>query len=174
MMAPPSQSPSRWRVSVIDRIPLEPCLPQPGARSRRLARRIVVYKGTLNLARRQLRAGRYRLSPCEPRLWCCTSKLLLAWQKLKSPLCIPWRGPTPRLLEERRAIEGQLNLQPDQVMFYRTDDCTNSSHQADSVLFVHGIAESGVAWQAWVQHFTPEYRVISIDLPWVRQVDTDA
>ena len=60
-------------------------------------------------------------------------------------------------------MEGRLTLQAGQVMFYRIDECVDSSPQAESVLFVHGIGESGAAWAAWVPHFTPWYRLIRID-----------
>lgn len=60
-------------------------------------------------------------------------------------------------------MEGRLQLQHDQTMFYRIDECAESSRPADSVIFVHGIGESGAAWAAWVPHLAAWYRLIRID-----------
>jgi pimeloyl-ACP methyl ester carboxylesterase len=49
-------------------------------------------------------------------------------------------------------------------IFYTLDDCTDPWRQAQTILFVHGLAESGEAWRGWVPYFTRRYRVARIDL----------
>ena len=49
-------------------------------------------------------------------------------------------------------------------IFYTIDDYTDPWRKAETVLFVHGLAESGEAWRAWVPHFARRYRVVRIDL----------
>ncbi len=49
-------------------------------------------------------------------------------------------------------------------IFYTIDDYTDPWRKAETVLFVHGLAESGEAWRAWVPHFARHYRVVRIDL----------
>lgn len=49
-------------------------------------------------------------------------------------------------------------------IFYTIDDYTDPWRKPETVLFVHGLAESGEAWRAWVPHFARRYRVVRIDL----------
>lgn len=49
-------------------------------------------------------------------------------------------------------------------LFYTIDDYTDPWRSAPTVLFVHGLAESGEAWRAWVPHFARRYRVVRLDL----------
>ena len=49
-------------------------------------------------------------------------------------------------------------------LFYTIDDYTDPWRPAPTVLFVHGLAESGEAWRAWAPHFARRYRVVRIDL----------
>lgn len=49
-------------------------------------------------------------------------------------------------------------------LFYTVDDFTDPWRKSDTVLFVHGLAESGEAWRAWVPHFMGKFRVVRIDL----------
>lgn len=49
-------------------------------------------------------------------------------------------------------------------LFYTVDDCTDPWRKPETLLFVHGLAESGAAWRAWVPHFMRRYRVVRIDL----------
>ena len=49
-------------------------------------------------------------------------------------------------------------------IFYTIDDYTDPWLKAETVLFVHGLAESGEAWRAWVPHFARHYRVVRLDL----------
>ena len=43
------------------------------------------------------------------------------------------------------------------------DDFTDPWTQPETVLLVHGLAESGQAWRAWVPHLARRWRVIRID-----------
>jgi pimeloyl-ACP methyl ester carboxylesterase len=49
-------------------------------------------------------------------------------------------------------------------LFYTIDDYTDPWMDAPTALFVHGLAESGEAWRAWVPHFARRYRVVRVDL----------
>jgi pimeloyl-ACP methyl ester carboxylesterase len=49
-------------------------------------------------------------------------------------------------------------------LHYVVDDFTDAWRSADTVLFVHGLAESTEAWRAWVPHFARRFRVVRIDL----------
>jgi 3-oxoadipate enol-lactonase len=49
-------------------------------------------------------------------------------------------------------------------IFYTVDDCTDPWRKAETMLLVHGLAESGEAWRAWVPYFSRHYRVVRIDL----------
>ena len=44
------------------------------------------------------------------------------------------------------------------------DDYTDPWSQAETILMVHGLAESGVAWRGWVPHLARRYRVARVDL----------
>ncbi len=44
------------------------------------------------------------------------------------------------------------------------DDYPDPWSKPETVLFVHGLAESGEAWRAWVPHFARRYRVVRVDL----------
>ncbi|MEK6593937.1 MAG: alpha/beta hydrolase [Pseudomonadota bacterium] len=50
------------------------------------------------------------------------------------------------------------------TLYYTVDDHTDPWRKADTILFVHGLAESGEAWRGWVPHFARHYRVVRIDL----------
>lgn len=49
-------------------------------------------------------------------------------------------------------------------LFYRIDDCTDQWKKAETVIFVHGLAESTEAWRAWVPYFARHFRVIRFDI----------
>jgi 3-oxoadipate enol-lactonase len=49
-------------------------------------------------------------------------------------------------------------------MHVRVDDHTDPWRDAEAVVFLHGNAESGEAWYAWVPHFSRRYRVIRPDM----------
>ena len=46
---------------------------------------------------------------------------------------------------------------------YRVDDYTSPWTTPDTVLLIHGLAESMDAWRAWVPHLAARYRVIRMD-----------
>lgn len=47
---------------------------------------------------------------------------------------------------------------------YTQDDYTDPWRTAETLILIHGIAESGEAWRGWVPHLARNYRVIRIDL----------
>ena len=49
-------------------------------------------------------------------------------------------------------------------LFYQVDDFTDPWRKAETVLFVHGLAESGEAWRGWVPYFARRYRVVRVDV----------
>ncbi len=57
-----------------------------------------------------------------------------------------------------------VSLSPGVDLFYRVDDFTNPWSSTEAVIFVHGLAESGEAWRAWVPHIARHYRVFRPDL----------
>src|SRR5689334_16320008 len=44
------------------------------------------------------------------------------------------------------------------------DDFADPWRERETVVFLHGFAESGAAWFAWVPHFARRYRVVRPDL----------
>jgi 3-oxoadipate enol-lactonase len=56
-----------------------------------------------------------------------------------------------------------LNLSPGVDLFYQIDDFTDPWSSPETVVFLHGLAESGVAWRPWVPYFGRRYRVIRVD-----------
>lgn len=58
------------------------------------------------------------------------------------------------------------NFRPsaDLDMHYEVDDFTDPWRRPDTVLMLHGNAESGLAWYAWVPHLARQFRVIRPDM----------
>jgi 3-oxoadipate enol-lactonase len=56
-----------------------------------------------------------------------------------------------------------LNLSPGVDLFYQIDDFTDPWSSPETVVFLHGLAESGVAWRPWVPYFGRHYRLIRVD-----------
>jgi 3-oxoadipate enol-lactonase len=56
-----------------------------------------------------------------------------------------------------------VTLSPDVDLFYQVDDFTDPWTMPETVIFLHGLAERGDAWRAWVPHFARHYRVIRLD-----------
>lgn len=48
-------------------------------------------------------------------------------------------------------------------MHYEVDDFTDPWRERETVLMIHGNAECGEAWHAWVPHFARRYRVVRPD-----------
>jgi 3-oxoadipate enol-lactonase len=53
---------------------------------------------------------------------------------------------------------------PDLDMHYRVDNFTDPWRQSQTILMLHGNAESGLAWYAWVPKLAREYCVIRPDM----------
>lgn len=53
---------------------------------------------------------------------------------------------------------------PDLDMHYQVDDFTDPWRQPDTVLMLHGNAESGLAWYAWIPKVARQYRVVRPDM----------
>ena len=61
-------------------------------------------------------------------------------------------------------MEAYLDRHDGCKLYYRVDDFTDPWAESPTVLFVHGLAESGEAWRVWVPHFARRYRVARVDL----------
>ncbi|MFN0164267.1 MAG: alpha/beta fold hydrolase [Burkholderiales bacterium] len=48
-------------------------------------------------------------------------------------------------------------------LFYTIDDFTDPWSNAPALVLVHGNAESGEAWRAWIPHLARHYRVLRVD-----------
>ena len=59
-------------------------------------------------------------------------------------------------------------------MHYRVDDFTDPWRQPETVLMLHGNAESGLAWYAWVPNLARQYRVVRPDMRGFGEFDADA
>src|SRR5258708_39686078 len=55
-------------------------------------------------------------------------------------------------------------VSPDLDMHYRVDDFTDPWQQPRTVLMLHGNAESGLAWYAWVPKLARHYCVVRPDM----------
>ncbi len=53
---------------------------------------------------------------------------------------------------------------PDLEMHYVVDDYTDPWREPETILLMHGNAESGVAWYGWVPHLAREFRVVRPDM----------
>ena len=49
-------------------------------------------------------------------------------------------------------------------IYYSIDDFTDGWRKPESVLCIHGLAESTDAWRAWVPHLARQFRVVRFDL----------
>lgn len=57
-----------------------------------------------------------------------------------------------------------LRAAPDLDLYYRIDDFTDPWTRPPAVLMLHGLAESGEAWFAWVPHLVRRFRVVRPDM----------
>lgn len=57
-----------------------------------------------------------------------------------------------------------LRISPDLEMHYTVDDFTDPWTAPETVLLLHGNAESGLAWYRWVPHLARAYRVVRPDM----------
>ncbi len=58
----------------------------------------------------------------------------------------------------------KLRISPDLEMHYRIDDYTDPWLQPETVLMLHGNAESGAVWYGWVPYLARRYRVVRPDM----------
>ena len=58
----------------------------------------------------------------------------------------------------------RFEVEPGIELNIAIDDCTDPWSSAETILMVHGLAESGEAWRGWVPHLSRHYRVARIDL----------
>jgi 3-oxoadipate enol-lactonase len=56
-----------------------------------------------------------------------------------------------------------VTIAPGVDLAYQVDDFTDPWSTPETVVLLHGLAESGDAWRAWVPHLGRHYRVIRID-----------
>lgn len=61
-------------------------------------------------------------------------------------------------------MEAVLKRPDGSELFYIVDDFTDPWRPVQTVLLVHGLAESTEAWRAWVPHFAGRFRVVRVDL----------
>jgi 3-oxoadipate enol-lactonase len=57
----------------------------------------------------------------------------------------------------------EARITPDLLMHYEVDDYTDPWTQADTILMVHGNAESGLSWFGWVPPLAREFRIVRPD-----------
>ena len=57
-----------------------------------------------------------------------------------------------------------LQVSPDLEMHYRIDDFTDPWSHPETVLMLHGNAESGAAWYGWVPHLARRFRIVRPDM----------
>jgi 3-oxoadipate enol-lactonase len=58
----------------------------------------------------------------------------------------------------------EIELSPGVAMFYQDDDFTDPWRRPEAMLMLHGFAESGVSFNAWVPQLARRFRVIRPDL----------
>jgi 3-oxoadipate enol-lactonase len=58
----------------------------------------------------------------------------------------------------------KLRIPPDLDLHYRVDDYTSPWSEPDTILLLHGAAESSVAWYGWVPTLASHYRLVRPDL----------
>src|SRR6185436_7697906 len=51
------------------------------------------------------------------------------------------------------------------ALFYREDWLGEPWRKPDTVLLIHGVYESGIAWYGWVPRMAQEFRLLRPDLP---------
>ena len=64
----------------------------------------------------------------------------------------------------RSASMATLQISPDVQMHYRVDDYTDPWREPETILMLHGNAESGAVWYGWVPHLARRYRVVRPDM----------
>jgi pimeloyl-ACP methyl ester carboxylesterase len=57
-----------------------------------------------------------------------------------------------------------LRVSPDCELYYVVDDYTDPWREPQTILMMHGNAESGAVWYGWVPHLARRYRVVRPDM----------
>jgi 3-oxoadipate enol-lactonase len=57
-----------------------------------------------------------------------------------------------------------LQCSPDAQLHYLVDDFTDPWRQSETILLLHGNAESGAAWYGWVPSLARRFRVVRPDM----------
>src|ERR1700722_12319480 len=57
-----------------------------------------------------------------------------------------------------------IQISPDLEMYYLLDDYTDPWLKPDTVLLIHGTAESSAVWYGWVPHLARRFRVVRPDM----------
>jgi 3-oxoadipate enol-lactonase len=70
----------------------------------------------------------------------------------------------PRRAKGSEAAVPDVSISDDLTLHCRIDDFTDPWVPSEAVMFIHGLAESGEVWFAWVPHFARRYRVLRPDL----------
>ena len=58
-----------------------------------------------------------------------------------------------------------LRIPPDLDLHYLVDDFTSPWSEPETILMMHGNAESGASWYGWVPSLAGHYRVVRPDMP---------
>lgn len=58
----------------------------------------------------------------------------------------------------------KLRIDDELEMYYRVDDYTDPWSEPETVLMLHGNAESGAVWYGWVPHLARRFRVLRPDM----------
>lgn len=61
-------------------------------------------------------------------------------------------------------MEAFFEVEPGVRIRYIVDDFTDPWRGAETVMMVHGFAESGEAWRGWVPYLARRYRIVRMDL----------
>lgn len=61
-------------------------------------------------------------------------------------------------------MHAEIEYAPGLKLHYSIDDYTDPWRTPETVLMVHGLAESTEAWRAWVPHLARDYRVARMDV----------
>lgn len=61
-------------------------------------------------------------------------------------------------------MRGYFEVEPGVRLHYAVDDFTDPWEPAETIVMLHGFAESLEAWRAWVPHLSRRYRLVRVDL----------
>ncbi|MFH1604516.1 MAG: alpha/beta hydrolase [Pseudomonadota bacterium] len=57
-----------------------------------------------------------------------------------------------------------MRVAPDLEMFYLVDDYTDPWKESETILLLHGLAESSASWFAWIPHLARDFRIVRPDM----------